>query len=292
MKINNINVFESIENAKKQMTLDKSLSPIIKATIDLLILVITLLVNRINLNSSNSSIPPSKNPIGKNPKKEKRKRKGKKRKRGGQKGHDGKTLEKVEDPDEVETLEVDMRSIPPGNYQEVGHEIRQTIDIKISRYVKEYRAQILENENGEQYVAEFPEDVKRAVQYGNEVKSHSVYMSQFQLVPIDRIKDHFTDQMGIPISTGTIVNFNKAAYDLLEEFDNISRTRLIEAIKNNADETGINVGGKRIWLHCISNELWTMYFPHEKRGSEAMNDMGILPYFKGCRLLLSLYHIR
>ncbi len=46
-------------------------------------------------------------------------------------------------------------------------------------------------------------------------------------------------------------------------------------------ETGINIGGKKLWLHCISNDDWTFYGPHEKRGSIAMNDMGILPRFKG-----------
>jgi len=48
-----------------------------------------------------------------------------------------------------------------------------------------------------------------------------------------------------------------------------------------ADETGINVDGKRHWLHCMTNDLWTSYFPHKKRGTDVMNDMGILPEFKG-----------
>ena len=279
MKIENINIFESIENAKNEIESDSTLSPSIKTTINLLIAIIRLLVNRLNLNSSNSSTPPSKDPNRKKPKK--KKCKGKKRKPGGQKGHKGNTLNQVENPDEIEILEIDKKTLPEGIYHEAGHEVRQIIDVTISRHVKEYRAQILEDEKGVQFVAGFPNDLKRPVQYGSGIKANSVYMSQFQLIPYNRIKDHFTDQMGIPISVGTIVDFNKKSSELLVEFDNILRERLINSERNNADETGINVAGKRIWLHCISNDLWTMYFPHEKRGSVAMDAMGILPNFKG-----------
>ena len=45
----------------------------------------------------------------------------------------------------------------------------------------------------------------------------------------------------------------------------------------HVDETGINIGGKGHWLHCVSNDFWTFYYPHEKRGMDAMNAMGILP---------------
>jgi len=34
-------------------------------------------------------------------------------------------------------------------------------------------------------------------------------------------------------------------------------------------------------LHCASNPQWTHYFPHEKRGKEAMDEIDILPRFKG-----------
>jgi transposase len=67
----------------------------------------------------------------------------------------------------------------------------------------------------------------------------------------------------------------------LESFETMSRLKLIEAAPAHADETGINVNGKRLWLHCFSTDLWTLLFPHEKRGSEAMDEMGILPGFKG-----------
>ena len=87
--------------------------------------------------------------------------------------------------------------------------------------------------------------------------------------------------MNIPLSTGSIYNFNLNVYNRLELFENILKEQLLLEKFLNVDETGINIGGKRKWLHCVSNSSWTYYYPHEKRGSEAMDEMGILPNFKG-----------
>ena len=67
---------------------------------------------------------------------------------------------------------------------------RQVINI-ISKVVTEYRAEIVEDAQGHQFIAEFPTGVTRPVQYGHSVKAQSVYMSQQQLVPYDRIRDYF-----------------------------------------------------------------------------------------------------
>ena len=47
------------------------------------------------------------------------------------------------------------------------------------------------------------------------------------------------------------------------------------------DETGINIGKKRRWLHCTASEKWAAFYLHEKRGTEAMGEMGVLPLFQG-----------
>ena len=45
---------------------------------------------------------------------------------------------------------------------------QQVFDIQILRMVTEYQAEILEDGNGRQFVAPFPEGVTKAVQYGKE----------------------------------------------------------------------------------------------------------------------------
>ena len=43
----------------------------------------------------------------------------------------------------------------------------------------------------------------------------------------------------------------------------------------------INIDGKLHWLHCHSTPQYTLYYMHARRGTEAMNEKGVLPRFKG-----------
>jgi len=265
------------EKAQVIISADSTLSVEVKEFIGLLLDVIDVLAGQVNLNSKNSSKPPSSDPN----RLKKKTRKKSEKKPGGQKGHKGNTLEKVDNPDEIKSIPIDKRTLPKGNYKDIGFVARQVFDIEIKRVVTEYRAQILVDENGNEFTAPFPDGVNNPVQYGNALKAHSVYMSQFQLLPYDRIRDYFADQIGIPISAGSIFNFNKSAFDKLEEYESLVKEKLIESELIHADETGININGKRQWLHCASNTLWTYFHPHEKRGIQATRNAGILPYFSG-----------
>jgi transposase len=277
--IGKVNITEALKDAEQLLGDDKSASPRVQAVVRLLVVVITLLLGKLGINSSNSSTPPSKDPHRERG--SKKKKKGKKRKAGGQHGHEGATLKKEENPDHVEVLEIDRRTIPSGPYVSVGFESRQVIDIEITKCVTEFRAEILEDTDGVQFVAEFPAGVTRPVQYGASVKAQSVYMSQQQLVPYERVRDYFSDQCGIPISAGSIFNFNKEAFGLLESFERIAKRQIIAQQLLHADETGINVNAKLHWLHTICNDKWTLFFPHANRGGEAMKAMGVLEHFSG-----------
>lgn len=276
--IKSLNVSQAVSDTELFLKNENSLSESTRKSIQTLIDAVTLFSSRLGLNSSNSSIPPSKDPRGSI---KKTPRKGVKRKPGAQPGHKGTTLKKTDAPDEIEELHIDRRTVPTGFYKTIGHETRQVFDIQISLFVKEYRAEIIENQNGDQYVAEFPDGVTQAAQYGNQTKASSVYLSQFQLVPLDRVRDYFEDQAGIPISKGSIANFNVEASERLEKFEMWAKKQLAESKLNHADETGINVGGKKLWLHNLSNDKVTLFHADEKRGKEAMDRMGVLPLFKG-----------
>jgi len=276
LKIESIDIDKALNNARELINQEKTLSPSLRASLEVLLLLVTLLLNRTTLNSKNSSKPPASDPNRLKPS-----RQTSTKKPGAQKGHVGKTLEKAADPDFVKVLSVDRRSLPKGHYHQVGFETRQVFDIDISRVITEYQAQILEDEKGCRFVANFPDGVTKAVQYGNQIKAHAVYLSQFQLLPYKRIQDYFADQLKIPLSEGSIFNFNVQAFTKLANFEQLSKDALAQDDIVHADETGININGKRQWLHCASNQQWTHFFPHEKRGKEAMDEIGILPRFKG-----------
>ncbi len=276
MKIDSIDVEAAINNARELIKSEPDLSPALRSSMEVLLLVITLLFNRVTLNSKNSSKPPSSDP---NRIKSSRVKSGKSS--GAQSGHIGKTLQKIDDPDKIEILKIDRRTLPKGSYHQVGFETRQVFDIEISRLVTEYQAEVLENTQGQRFVAEFPQGVTKAVQYGNQIKAHAVYLSQLQLLPYNRIQAYFAEQCQIPISEGTLFNFNLQAFNQLADFEQLSKDQLAQASVAHADETGININGKRHWLHCTSNESWTHFYPHQKRGIEAMNEIDILPRYNG-----------
>ena len=107
MKVKGIDVEATLKKVERVLSEEKELSPAIRSMVELLIFLITLLANRLNLNSSNSSKPPSIDPN----RKKVRKAKGEK-KAGGQKGRVGVTLEKVDKPDKVEVIKLDRRNLP------------------------------------------------------------------------------------------------------------------------------------------------------------------------------------
>jgi len=239
-------------------------------------MLVSVRLNRVTLNNHNSSKPPSSDP---NRKKNKRAKTGKPS--GGQHGQVGTTLQTIADPDHVTIIKVDQSTLPKGAYRDVGVETRQVFDIDIARFVTEYQAQILEDEQGQRVVTPFPEGVTKAVQYGNQLKAHAVYLSQYPLLPYKRVQEYFTDQLNIPLSEGSLYDFNHQAFTPLAEFEPISQDQLAQADVNHADETGININGQRHGLHCTFNDRWTHSCPHQKRGKDAMDEINILPRFQG-----------
>jgi transposase len=99
VNIDNIDIAATIEKAQALICQDEQMSAATKSIIEVLILLISLLANRLNLNSTNSSKPPSSDP---NREKKPKPKTG--RKKGGQKGHIGTTLQKVDDPDRSSTV--------------------------------------------------------------------------------------------------------------------------------------------------------------------------------------------
>ncbi len=280
MTINNINIDETLQRAKRHLAEEKEMSFATKSLMELLLLVISLLVERLSLDSRNSSKPPSQDPNRKKKSKEK-----KANSKGGQKGHAGKTLEKVSNPDE--TIEHLVRECGGCHdnlqlQQAKSHVLRQVFEVVIKRHVVEHKAEVKEcSKCGTITTGKFPEGVTKAVQYGISAKKLSVYMSQSQLIPYKRVEEFFNAQLGMSLSSGTIYKFNREAFERLLEFEVDVKKGLLESPLNHTDETGLNIGGKRSWLHSISNETWTYFYPHNSRGKDAIEEMGVLPLYSG-----------
>lgn len=283
------NLDNTIAEVSALLDSDASVSPALRALIKLLIGFINALSASLSLDSSNSSKPPSSDPNRKKSTGSKKK----KRKPGGQPGHSGSTLTLTDSPDEICPIKIDRRSLPNGRiYSELEPQRRQVVDVIIKKIVTEFQAQVLKDDLGNIFVAPFPDDVPSSVQYGPNIKTHAIYLSQFQLLPYDRIKDYLNDQFDIPISAGTLVNFNKQLFGKLEAWQAQIPECLLVSPVLHADETGINIGGKKVWLHVCSNPHFTLLSPHLSRGGKAMIDIGILDTYTGvlCHDHLKAYY--
>jgi transposase len=248
--------------------------------VDILNNRITELETRLNKNSSNSSKPPSSDGL----KKPRSSREKSGKPTGGQPGHEGKTLQKVDNPDEV--IEVKPHEC------ECGHDLsgiegtirsRQVFELPIIKIkVTEYRTHEVECPCCKKmHKAKFPETVTQPVQYGENMQAFMIYLTNYQLLPLERATEIVSDIIGHKVSEGTLVNVNSRLHENLEDVESSIKEQLKASTVVHFDETGMRCSGKTQWLHSASTERLTHYEIHERRGARAANDIGILKEFEG-----------
>jgi len=231
-------------------------------------------------NSSNSGQPPSSDGLDKPSPKSLRTPSG--RKPGGQPGHPGQTLQRVENPDhlQIHQLEVCPQCGGPGLGREpaLDYESRQVFDLPPRPLeVCEHRAPIKCCPHcGQEVRAEFPAGVSAPVQYGPRFQSLMVYLNQQQLLPYDRLAQLCADLFGQPLSAGTLVAANERVFGHLEPFARALADQAPQAAVVHLDESGLRVQGKLHWLHVAATDRLTCYGVHAKRGTEAMDALGIV----------------
>ncbi len=235
-------------------------------------------------NSQNSGKPPSSDGLKKPRTRSLRKKKG--RQSGGQKGHQGHTLEMVKHPDHVVTHRVE--SCPHcaadlAQNEPDGIEKRQVFDVPpVKLEVTEHQAEIKRCPACRQVVkGMFPPEVSQAVQYGERLKAQAVYLNNYQLIPLARTCEVFEDFYGHAPSEAFVVATNSAFVEKANPTLDTIKTQLVAADIAHCDESGVRVEGCLNWLHVVGTEYLTHYAVHPKRGQEAMKALGILPNFSG-----------
>jgi transposase len=245
---------------------------------------IKALQDQLSKNSRNSSKPPSSD--GHKKPRTKSLRKPGQKPNGGQKGHKGHTLKSVENPDHQVLLEINTCRhchCSLKNTDVVGYDKRQVFDIPPIRIeVTEHRAQIKFCPHcGRENKADFSPEISQPVQYGPNVKSHAVYFNNYHHIPLERTAEIFEDVFNHRISEAVILKSNNDCATSVAPANAAVMEQLIHSPVVNFDESGIRVQNKLHWLHVASTPNITHYAIHEKRGQEAMDDIGILPDFRG-----------
>jgi len=236
-------------------------------------------------NSRNSGKPPSSDGLDKPAPQSLRKRS--RKRSGGQKGHVGYKLEMVKKPDHIKKYKVAhcahcQKSLKQQKVERV--EKRQVFDLpKVQMEVTEHQAQVKQCPCcGKETRAEFPKEVKQAVQYGTEAKSQMTYLNHEQHIPLKRTCDVFEEFYAHRPAEGTIYAAGAEAAERVTPVTEAIKEHLtlLEQVIGN-DETGMRIDGKLYWLQTTGTAFLTYYAYHQNRGKIAMDAINILPRFKG-----------
>jgi transposase len=241
------------------------------------------LEGRLNKTSHNSSKPPSGDGFGKKTKSLRRKSD---RESGGQKGHEGTTLEWSNEVDEVERHEVSEcvvcgESLAEDPIKMILH--RQVLDIPPMKLkVKEHQVEVKCCRHcGHHSQGSFPAEASNVVQYGPRLKAMMVYLMEAQLLPSKRSCEVLSELLGVRVSEGTLYTTRTQCFEHLELIEEHIQATVGNAKVVNFDETGMRVNGRLWWLHVACTDGLTYYFVHPKRGKAGIDAMAILPEFGG-----------
>jgi transposase len=242
--------------------------------------------SRVGRDSHNSSLPPSLDLPWKKVQRTRSLRRKSGRLVGGQRGHQGATLRQVAQPNQfiLHTPDVCQDCAAPlHNRQPVAVIRRQVFDISDGRVkVTEHKAEARRcKECGATTRAAFPASVRAPVQYGQGVLSRSCYLHLYQLLPVARTSETMRDLFGCAISPATVQRAARLSAGKLVHTELRIKAALRDSSIMGVDETGLRVAGSNGYIHVARTEQLTHYAYDERRGKAAMDEIGILPQFRG-----------
>ena len=249
--------------------------------------IINELSRRLGLDSDTSSKPPSTDGLGKKRRNPSNGRGNTDNAPGGQKGHKGTTLEFASKADkEIDYKPEVCNSCGSKLSHYVDYELRQTHDVLITKVVTNHNVYKARCSCG--CITKGSCAVANGVSYGDKFKSLIMYLSNYMLLPLDRLTELSSSILRTPLSEGTITNWHVELSNKLTNYNSTVYDTLFKQELLHADESGLKVNKLMMWLHVYCNKYFTYYDVHANRVGKAFRDIGILEKYEG-RLMHDCY---
>jgi transposase len=127
----------------------------------------------------------------------------------------------------------------------------------------------------------FPAGVRAPVQYGPGVIARSTYFRLYQLLPAARTSEALSDLFGCHLSPATVERAGRLFSGKLVRSEQRLKAAIRDSAVVGADETGLRVAGAGGWIHVARTDELTHLAYDSRRGQAAMQEIGILPQFRG-----------
>jgi hypothetical protein len=135
---------------------------------------------------------------------------------------------------------------------------------------------------GHHTTAEAPAGATAPVSYGPRIAAIGVYLLHGQFLSVGCTAHALRDLFAMPVAPGTVACWVKrSALGIIEQVLPVIADRIAAASVAHFDETGLRVDGRLAWLHSASTATDVLLAVHRRRGTEAMNAIGVLPRFAG-----------
>jgi transposase len=254
---------------------------VLREQIAVLVARIAELEARLNQNSRNSSKPPGSDSPFVKPVSSRKKGQ---RRAGRPDGQGGVTLAQVADPRYIREYEPELcHSCGSGlaGAPEAGRERRQVFDLpELAVEVTEHQV-VRRCGCGQVCRAVPPAGVTAPAVCGPQVAGLVVELWNGQFLARERGAQVMGQVFGAPMAPGTVASMATRCARALGGFQDAVRDKLAGAEVVNVDETVFRVQTKLQWVHSPSTGKYSLLTVHPRRGSVAMDAMGVLPAFTG-----------
>jgi hypothetical protein len=119
------------------------------------------------------------------------------------------------------------------------------------------------------------------LQYGNGLKAYIISLLVCQMVSLNRVQKMIKSLIGEILAEASLLKYVLRLYQALEQWESDSIEGLLKSSAMNVDETSLRVDKKNYWIHVYSSEDITLKILHRRRGTEAIEEINIIPRYSG-----------